>query len=183
VRTARGLLTSRGTRNGRGVRFLFLFGSASIACPQNTGKSRRSGIRHWLQDACAFYEHCAMSSRRFTLRGIGPGSLDGIAKCFGRAFDKEDCGLIIQLMRVSGSELSQVATGEEPPTLRSFGVDRPMDLIDYQSVFCEVDKYSRVAHPELNYLSKQKREKIKRTYSVNPGEVRLLPRPQFPSRW
>jgi hypothetical protein len=53
----------------RRVRFLFLFGSASIACPQNTGKlrraaARRSGIRHWLQDACAFYEHCAMSSRR-----------------------------------------------------------------------------------------------------------------------
>jgi hypothetical protein len=86
-------------------------------------------------------------------------------------------------MRVSGSELSQVATGKEPPKLRSFGVDRPMDLIDYQSAFCEVEKYSRVAHRDLNYLSKQKREKIKAAYSSIPGEVRLLPRPVFPSRW
>jgi len=113
----------------------------------------------------------------------GPGSIDGIAKCFGRSFDKEDCSIIIQLMRVSASELCQVATGKEPPTLRSFGVDRPMDLIDYQSAFCETDKYSRVAHPELNHLSKQKRDKIKASYSPNPGEVRLLPRPVFPNWW
>jgi alpha-glutamyl/putrescinyl thymine pyrophosphorylase clade 1 len=113
----------------------------------------------------------------------GPGSIDGIAKCFGRSFDKEDCSIIIQLMRVSASELSRVATGKEPPTLRSFGVDRPMDLIDYQSAFCETDKYSRIAHPELNHLSKQKRDKIKASYSPNPGEVRLLPRPVFPNWW
>ena len=113
----------------------------------------------------------------------GPGSIDGIAKCFGRVFAKEDCGIIIQVMRVSGSELSQAATGKEPPTLKRLGVDRPMDLIDYQSAFCETDKYSRVAHPELNYLSKQKREKIKATYSSIPGEVRLLPSPLFPSWW
>jgi hypothetical protein len=113
----------------------------------------------------------------------GPGSIDGIAKCFGRVFDKEDCSIIIQLMRLNGGELSQIATGKEPPNLRSLGVDRPMDLIDYQSAFCEVDKYSRVAHPELNYLSKQKRDTIKASYSVKPGEVRLLERPVFPSRW
>jgi hypothetical protein len=113
----------------------------------------------------------------------GPGSIDGIAKCFGRVFDKEDCLIIIEVMRLSGAELSQVATGQEPPTLKGFGIDRTMDLIDYQSAFCEVDKYSRIAHPELNYLSKQKREKIKATYSANPGEVRPLPRPVFPSRW
>ena len=86
-------------------------------------------------------------------------------------------------MRLNGGELSQIATGKEPPNLRSLGVDRPMDLIDYQSAFCEVDKYSRVAHPELNYLSKQKRDTIKASYSVKPGEVRLLERPVFPSRW
>jgi hypothetical protein len=113
----------------------------------------------------------------------GPGSIDGIAKCFGRVFDKGDCSIIIQVMRVSGSELSQVATGKEPPSLRGLGVDRRMDLIDYQSAFCEVDKYSRVAHPQLNYLSKQKRDNIKASYSVNPGEVRRLPKPVFPSWW
>jgi hypothetical protein len=58
-----------------------------------------------------------------------------------------------------------------------------MDLIDYQSAFCETDKYSRVAHPELNHLSKQKRDKIKALYSPNPGEVRPLPRPVFPNWW
>jgi alpha-glutamyl/putrescinyl thymine pyrophosphorylase clade 1 len=113
----------------------------------------------------------------------GPGSIDGIAKCFGRTFTKEACSIIIQLMRISGTELSQIAIGKEPPTLRSFGIDRPMDLIDYQSAFCEVDKYSRVAHRELNYLSKQKRYKIKTPYLVNPGEVRLLPKPVFPNWW
>ena len=58
-----------------------------------------------------------------------------------------------------------------------------MDLIDYQSAFCETDKYSRIAHPELNCLSKQKRDKIKALYSPNPGEVRPLPRPVFPNWW
>jgi hypothetical protein len=113
----------------------------------------------------------------------GPGSIDGIAKCFGQFFDKELCSIIIRLMRIYGTELCQAATGKEPPTLRSFGIDRPMDLIDYQSAFCEAEKYSRVAHPVLNYFSKQKRYKIKKSYLVNTGEVRLLPRPVFPSWW
>jgi hypothetical protein len=42
-----------------------------------------------------------------------------------------------------------------------------MDLMDYQSAFCEVDKYSRVAHPQLNNLSKTEAREDKGDLLVN----------------
>jgi hypothetical protein len=111
----------------------------------------------------------------------GPGSIDGIAKCFNHRYSVRECADIIRLIRDSAHELSMQVTGCPPPTLP--GIDRPMDLIDFQSGFCEVDKYSRVAHAHLNHLAKQRRTKIKTAYRVPAGTLKPLPAPVYPLHW
>jgi hypothetical protein len=69
----------------------------------------------------------------------GPGSIDGIAKCFNHRYSVRECSDIIRLMRDSAHELSMQVTGCPPPTLP--GIDRPMDLIDFQSGFCELPPF------------------------------------------
>ena len=54
---------------------------------------------------------------------------------------------------------------------------RPLQLIDCQNLFCEVDKYARVMHPEAAGCSG--RTRIKQRYSVDPDPVRY----GFPTRW
>lgn len=39
---------------------------------------------------------------------------------------------------------------------------RPLQLIDCQNIFCEVDKYARIAHPDVKGLSG--RTRIKQLY-------------------
>ena len=111
----------------------------------------------------------------------GPGSIDGIAKCFNHRYSVKECSDIIRFMRDSAHELSMQVTGCPPPTLP--GIDRPMDLIDFQSGFCECDKYSRVAHAQLNHLAKQGRTKIKTAYRVPAGTLKPLPPPVYPLHW
>lgn len=111
----------------------------------------------------------------------GPGSIDGIAKCFNHRYSVGACSDIIRLMRDNSHELSMQVTGCPPPTLP--GIDRPMDLIDFQSGFCECDKYSRVAHAHLNHLAKQGRTKIKTAYRVPAGTLKPLPPPVYPLHW
>src|SRR5271166_6890213 len=61
--------------------------------------------------------------------------------------------------------------GLEPVTL--FG--RRMHEIDCQNLFCETDKYARVAHPTV-----QPTGRIKQTLKPKPGP---LPEPFFPPKW
>lgn len=102
----------------------------------------------------------------------GPGALDGIAKCFGReaARRPED---VIHLM-VERQSQAFGALG------LSFGglFGRPLKPIDCQNLFCEISKYSRVAHPGVQGLSG--RTRIKQAYASSP---RALPKQVFPPRW
>ena len=54
---------------------------------------------------------------------------------------------------------------------------RPLQLIDSQNLFCEVDKYARVAHPEIAGLSG--RTRIKQVFQPNPTPVQYM----YPSKW
>lgn len=54
---------------------------------------------------------------------------------------------------------------------------RPLQLIDCQNLFCEVDKYSRLAHPEIIGISG--RTRIKQKY-VSTGPLQT---PWFPPKW
>lgn len=101
----------------------------------------------------------------------GPGARDGIRKCFGtEAAGSEDS--IIRYM-VDSQEQHFERLGLNFPGL--FG--RRIHLIDAQNLFCEVDKYARVRHPEVAGISG--RSRIKQKFrAAGP-----LPRPVFPSRW
>lgn len=101
----------------------------------------------------------------------GPGAKDGIRKCFG----KEAVGIEGDIIRymTDTQEEHFARLGLDFPGL--FG--RRLHLIDAQNLFCEVDKYARVWHPEIAGISG--RSKIKQKYK--PGTE--LPPPVFPHRW
>jgi len=101
----------------------------------------------------------------------GPGACDGIRKCFGAASDGIERDVIEWMAGAQFAEFERLGLGV--PTLWG----RPLQLIDIQNLFCEVDKYSRVAHPEVSGVSG--RSRIKQVYSPNPDRLA----PWFPPQW
>lgn len=101
----------------------------------------------------------------------GPGALDGIAKCFSSTGGL-DAETVIHMM-VDEQEGHFERLGLAFPGL--FG--RRLQPIDCQNLFCEISKYSRVAHPEVSGSSG--RTRIKQGYA---GEGPLT-QPVFPPRW
>jgi hypothetical protein len=102
----------------------------------------------------------------------GPGAEEGIEKCF-RNPEKVSKTEIIERVTDYQNACAFAITGAFAPTL--FG--RSLQLIDIQNCFCEIAKYSRVAHPEFN----TDRTRIKHGY--NPSWFRPLPEPVFPVQW
>src|SRR5450759_849510 len=101
----------------------------------------------------------------------GPGARDGISKCFRSLGGLNEAEIIRLVAQRQGEEFARV--GEHFPSLWG----RPLQLVDCQSLFCEVDKYARVFHPEVHGLSG--RERIKQTF--RPAGTRI--RYWFPPKW
>lgn len=101
----------------------------------------------------------------------GPGALDGIRKCF------PDIGSL------SESDLIRLVTEHQNDEFLARGIafrslwGRPLQLIDCQNLFCEVDKYSRVKHPTIQGVSG--RANIKQRYAPH-GEIRKA---WYPPKW
>ena len=101
----------------------------------------------------------------------GPGAVDGIAKCF---LDKG--GL------TESEVIAWVAERQESEFAR-FGLNfcklgnRALQLIDCQNLFCEIDKYARIAHPE--YTGRSGRTRMKRRFASSTRPVELW----FPPKW
>jgi hypothetical protein len=102
----------------------------------------------------------------------GPGAKDGIRKCFGRASTGIEAELIAYMVDTQEEHFNRL--GLEFASLGG----RPLHLIDCQNLFCEVDKYSRVAHPDVAGISG--RTRIKQTYRPARDP---LPAPWFPPKW
>lgn len=103
----------------------------------------------------------------------GPGARDGLAKCFtdNAGYSPED--LIVWVCDRQQAEFETRGL----PFSGLFG--RPLQLIDCQNLFCEVDKYARKLHP--TFVGQTKRTRIKQKYSPHPFDV--LPRAFFPPSW
>ncbi len=98
----------------------------------------------------------------------GPGAVRGLTKVFEdlNGWSMEDA---IHWLVERQSDVEGVV-GIKPPTL--FG--RTLHAIDCQNLLCEIDKYSRVAFPEL--LSNRRRIKQRFRPSAEPLELRYPPK-------
>jgi hypothetical protein len=101
----------------------------------------------------------------------GPGARDGIHKCF-RSLGGLTAAELIRLVAERQKE-EFVRLGLKFQSLWG----RQLQLIDCQNLFCEVDKYARIAHPEISGLSG--RTRIKRLFRPNPARIRYW----YPPKW
>jgi 5-hmdU DNA kinase, helical domain len=101
----------------------------------------------------------------------GPGARDGIRKCFGRSADGIEADLIRYMADHQEEHFARLG-------LHFGGLQgRRLQLIDCQNLFCEVDKYARVAHPDVQGISG--RTRIKQSFRPVAEPVPAW----FPPKW
>ena len=101
----------------------------------------------------------------------GPGALGGLSKCFRDTCGLDEADVIRAVTDLASSEFDRLNLDFQD----LWG--RPLQLIDVQNIFCEVDKYARIVHPL--HLGNSTRTRIKRRYQPNPE-----PLPQwYPPKW
>ncbi len=101
----------------------------------------------------------------------GPGARDGIRKCFSDLGGLNDVDIIKFMADKQEEEFSRLDV-----EFRSLW-GRPLQLIDYQNLFCEVDKYARVKHPQIKGVTG--RTRIKQKYRINQKSIEYW----FPPKW
>lgn len=101
----------------------------------------------------------------------GPGALDGIRKCFHDVGGLNEPEIIKFMADRQEREFERLEL-----RFRSLW-GRHLQLIDCQNLFCEVDKYARVGHPEVEGVSG--RARIKQRFTPKP----TLPEPWYPPKW
>jgi hypothetical protein len=99
----------------------------------------------------------------------GPGAQRGIRKCFTDTCGWDDTR-VIEWMRAGQKELA-ASVGVQAPTLWG----RRLHSIDCQGLFCETDKYCRVALPHLA----SNRVRIKARFSPDPAPIEHF----YPPKW
>ena len=101
----------------------------------------------------------------------GPGARSGINKCFA-----DVDGLTYEdVIRYTCDRADIEFSSRDLQFSDLWG--RPLQLIDCQNLFCEVDKYARVAHPEFTPAGH--RTRIKQRYSPDPKGMSF----GFPPKW
>lgn len=101
----------------------------------------------------------------------GPGARDGIRKAFRDLGDFSEGDVIRAMADRQEREFERLNL-----QFRSLW-GRRLQLIDCQNLFCEVDKYARVAHPLAQGITG--RTRIKQKYWSRGA----LPEPFFPPKW
>lgn len=101
----------------------------------------------------------------------GPGARDGIRKCFSDLGGLNEVDIIKLMADRQSDEFERLGVN-----FKSLW-GRPLQLIDCQNLFCEVDKYARVAHPEIGGVSNRKR--IKQKYGSVKGHIKYW----YPPKW
>jgi thymidylate kinase len=101
----------------------------------------------------------------------GPGARDGIRKCFSALGGLNEAEIIRWVADRQEREFERLGLPFE------YLGGRRLQLIDCQNLFCEVDKYARVAHPEAQGISG--RTRIKQSFTARSKPVDLW----FPPKW
>ncbi len=101
----------------------------------------------------------------------GPGARSGIRKCFANSGGLDDADVIRAVADMADREFERL--GLSFRTLWG----RPLQLIDCQNLFCEVDKYARIVHP--GFGGTEGRTRIKQRFTPKAKHV-----PQwYPPKW
>jgi hypothetical protein len=101
----------------------------------------------------------------------GPGALDGISKCFTSTAGLSPAEIITWMRDTSPEHFDRLGLQFDD----LWG--RWPTLIDWQNVFCEVSKYTRLSHPHIPGTAG--RTKIKQQFRQTPGAVDY----RFPPKW
>jgi thymidylate kinase len=101
----------------------------------------------------------------------GPGARDGIRKCFLNRGGLSEAELIRFIAERQEEEFDRLGL-----KFRDLW-GRPLQLIDCQNLFCEVDKYARVVHPTVAGISG--RTRIKQSYKSNSKPIDYW----YPPKW
>ena len=113
--------------------------------------------------------HLSFSETEFVVPG--PGALRGLRKCFSDPGSLSDEDLLRWTWERQEAEFA--ARG-----LRWHGLwGRPLQLVDVQNLFCELDKYTRIALPQLARHAPGKR--IKQRYRPTAEPMTAW----FPPKW
>ena len=116
-----------------------------------------------------YSEICDFSEMEFVIPG--PGSRDGIHKCFSDLGSFNEIDVIRLVAEKQEQEFERL--GLEFRSLWG----RPLQLIDCQNLFCEVSKYARIVHPEITGINK--RSRIKQVYRPSKNPLQYW----FPPKW
>jgi hypothetical protein len=101
----------------------------------------------------------------------GPGARDGIRKCFSSLGGLSEVDIIKLMADRQDYEFDRLDI--DFPSL----CGRKLQLIDIQNLFCEVDKYSRVKHPEIEGISG--RTRIKQKFKETTTLIQFY----YPPKW
>lgn len=101
----------------------------------------------------------------------GPGAAGGLRKCFAKTGGLSDADLIRLVTESQEAEFARRGLDFK----RLWG--RPLQLIDCQNLFCEVDKYARAVHPD--FTPPNGRTRIKQSYKPSKQPFRLW----YPPKW
>ena len=101
----------------------------------------------------------------------GPGARNGLHKCFVDPGGFNEAELIRRMVDLQEHEFGRL--GLDFQSLWG----RRLQLIDCQNLFCEVDKYARIAHPQI--VGRTGRTRIKQKFEPKPSPINYF----FPPKW
>jgi hypothetical protein len=101
----------------------------------------------------------------------GPGAIGGIQKCFTSTGELTSEQIIAWVAERQTAEFERRGLQFEQLGKRA------LQLIDCQNLFCEIDKYARVAHPE--HTTRSRRVRMKRRFRSD----RAIDGLWFPPKW
>ena len=116
-----------------------------------------------------YSEICDFTEMEFVVPG--PGALDGVHKCFS------------DLGGLNETDVIELVTERQEHEFERLGLEfrslwgRRLQLIDCQNLFCEVSKYARVKHPEIE--GSNGRSRIKQLYRAFDKPLVYW----FPPKW
>lgn len=105
----------------------------------------------------AYSHYSEASEDQFVI--AGPGAARGIQKCFPTATERSYRYIIQMMSEIQEQEFSRFGLTFQPLK------NRPLQLIDCQNLFCEVDKYLRVKRPEFGKPGARIKQHYRKTES------------------